>query len=199
MGLENAPLNGEELGRKVEFAFFEAEAVQNFRHVAVPEQSVGREIFRHLHEMRLWRRRLAGSGDARFGIAHDAGRPVHPILFEQRPESAYGSRRIAAGIGNQASRLNPLAEQLRQPVDGLGQQLRMAVLGAVPTGVLHRSKPKRSAQIDCSGSLRPNLRDHLQRDFRRCSREHHVQVRIRYRRLAPRTTLHGFQPVRVSR
>ena len=72
----------------------------------------------------------------------------HPRL-EQRPDGEIRRRRIAAGIGDQARRPNPLPAELRQPVGRFGQQRRLRMLGLVPLLVaLGGTEAEGAAQVD---------------------------------------------------
>ena len=79
---------------------------------------------------------------------------------DQGGQGQPGRRRVTAGGGNERGPCQSLAEQLGQPVDGLGEQLRCAVLLAVPLGV-ERSVPQAEVggEVDDEAHPRPQLRD----------------------------------------
>ena len=68
---------------------------------------------------------------------------------QQRRQRQDRRRRIAAGIGHELGAANPLAVQLRQAVDGLGQPRGVGMLVVVPLGVDGRVvQPIVGAQVD---------------------------------------------------
>ena len=101
---------------------------EHFRHVPVSPGWSRREVLRHLAEAGLEAGLAARAADAALGVADDARGAVHHPRLDQRPDGQVRRRRIAARIGDQPRLAQPVPAELRQPVDGLGQQRRLGVL-----------------------------------------------------------------------
>ena len=157
------------MGREDELLRLELQLLQDFAHVAMPEDRVGREIVRHLDEMRCGARLLAGPGDARLRIADYAWFELDQPTPQQRSQRENDGGGVAAGIGDQLRLGQPLTVQFRQAVDGLVGELccchRVCVLEAVDGAVLCPLEPPRPAQVDHPQTAANRLRHPLARDL----------------------------------
>ncbi len=127
--------------------------------VAMRQQAIGREVLVNRSEVQGLPEATAGARHARRGIDHDAGR-LQQAGTDQGRQGQPGGRRVAAGGGDEGRPRQSLAEQLGQPVDGLGQQLGCAVFLAVPLGV-QRSvlQTEVGGEVHDEAHPRPQLRD----------------------------------------
>ena len=116
-----------------------------------------------------------GSGDPRLGIDDDAGR-AHPLRLQERQNGQQRSRRVTPGIAHHPGPADLAPAKLGQSVDGLVQQTRRPVGGAVPLFVhLWVFESEVGAQIHDPGVL-----EHRRREFHRLARgkgkEHHIGI-----------------------
>ena len=71
-GLQDAAVERQKLRGEAELVFFEARDLQHFRHVAMVEDGVRREVFGDLAEAGFQAGLASGAADAGFGVADDA-------------------------------------------------------------------------------------------------------------------------------
>ena len=86
-----------------------------------------------------------GAGDALLGVDHHI--PDHARARE-RGERQQRGRRVAAGVGDQRRPADGVAVQLRQPVHGLGHQLRAGVLPVPVLVAVQRAQAVVGAEVD---------------------------------------------------
>ena len=102
----------------------------HLRGVPVPGRGVGLEVVVDLAVQQVQLGLAPRSGDAGGAVGDDA-LGLHQPGPEQGDQGHEHAGHVAAGIGHQPSAANLVPVELGQPVDRLGQQVRLGV-GAVP-------------------------------------------------------------------
>ena len=97
-GLQYSAVERQELRGEAEFVFFEARDLQHFRHVAMVEDGVRREIFGDLAEARFQAGLASGAADAGFGVAHDAAGAIDYASLHKGADGQIGGGGVTAGI-----------------------------------------------------------------------------------------------------
>ncbi len=77
------------------------ELLEQLAGVPVREDSVGGEIVRRIHIVRLRCGRFARTGDSGLGVGDDAAIEIDPSGGEERLERENDGGRVAAGIGDE--------------------------------------------------------------------------------------------------
>ena len=92
---------------------------------------------------------------------------IHHAGFEQGTDSQVGRGGVAAGVGHQPRRGNPLAVKLRQAVDRFGQKRGLGMGRLVPGGVVFRGEEaKGAAEVHHARSGAEHGRGQFHGDFR---------------------------------
>ncbi len=173
--------SGSSCAVKLNSLLFQAGDVEHFRHVAMMEDRVRREVFGDLAEAGLQAGLASRAADAGLGVADNAGGAVDDAGFQQGTKGEVGGGGVAARVRNQARGGDPLAAELGQPVDGLGQQLGLGVGFLVPGGVvLGRAQAEGAAQIDHASSGRQHQGRELHGDFRGSGQEDDSKLLLAY-------------------
>ena len=105
-----------------------------FGHVAVMADTVGVKALGDFGEQHVLTRRSAGAGDPRLGVDHDLV-GIDRLGLEERDERKLGAGRVAAGIGDEAGRLDLAPVDFGQAVHRLLLQLRRCMRMAVPARI----------------------------------------------------------------
>ena len=118
-GRQDAARDGQQVRGENELGRGEPELLQDFSRVPVGEDRVGAEVRRHLDEVRLGSRLLAGARDPRLRVGDDAALGIHQAGAHERRQRQDDRGRIAAGVRHYVGLGQKFADQLRQAVDGL--------------------------------------------------------------------------------
>ena len=133
-----------------------AEVLLDLGRVPVVEQPVGGEVLVDgVRTSVVAVGGAAGAGDAAGGVDDDARVVSIEAGVEQRRERQRRRRDVAAGRGDEPGALQLGAVQLGQAVHGLGEQLGLVVLEAVPARV-QRRRPSAGNAADRS-TTQPTL------------------------------------------
>ena len=125
-----------------------AQDLLHFGRVAMGQQAVRHEVLVDGPEVQGVGGRPPGPGGARGRIDDDPASLDQPGPHEGR-QGQPGRRRVAAGGGDERGPGQRFAKQLRQPVDGLVEELRRLVRLAVPGRVEGRvTQPEVGGQVD---------------------------------------------------
>ena len=111
-----------------------AQLLLDLRHMAVIADAVRRQALARFREQDVLLQRAAGAGDARLRIDDDAVGHDQLGLGQRQKREQHGGG-IAARTGDEARGLDLLRVVLGQPVDGLLEKLRRAMLAAIPFGI----------------------------------------------------------------
>ncbi len=96
----------------------------DLRRVAVARDAVGVDVLIDGHEVGLVSGAAAGAGHAGLGVDDDVGDQAGARQRRQRQDRG---GRVAARVGDQLGAGDLVAVELRQPVDRVGDQLRLRV------------------------------------------------------------------------
>ena len=91
---------------KAEFVFVEAGDVEDFRHVAMVKDRIGREVFGDLAEAGLQAGLASRPADTGLGVANNAGGAIDDTSLQQRTKGEVRGGGVAAWVGNQTRRRN---------------------------------------------------------------------------------------------
>ena len=151
------------------------EVLLDLRRVAVVEQAVGVEVLVDGAERGVGLGGPTGARDATRRI-HDEPGALDEAGVEQRGERERRRGHVAAGRGDESGADEVLAVALGQPVDGLGEQLGLVVLEAVPLrvqrGVL---QPVGGREVDDAADPAHELRGERHRRLVGQAHEHDVE------------------------
>src|SRR6266704_2850189 len=100
--------------------------------MAVLDDAVSAEVFRHFAKAGFERRFAAGAADAGFGVADDAAASVDDLRVYQGANGKIRGSRITAWIRDEARFSDGFAMELRQAVRRFGQQIGGGVTLLVP-------------------------------------------------------------------
>ena len=176
-GLQNSPIDGNQVSGETELGLIQTGDHQDLGHVAVIEHRIDRKIPGDFAEAGAEASLAPGAAHARLGVADDSRGAIDRSSGDQRLDGEIGGGGIATGIRDQARAANPLPAEFGKPVDGFGKKAGRGVLFFVPalvgSGVVQSESP---AEIDdfCAGV------EHGGRKFHgnsgRSGEEDHVQA-----------------------
>src|SRR5580658_3574577 len=95
---QDAPLDGKQLRRETQLAFFKTRSPQNLRHMPMFEHRISRKVLRNLNKTSLKRRFTPRPTDSRFSIANNSEFPIDNTCLKQRPKRKIRRRGIAARV-----------------------------------------------------------------------------------------------------
>ena len=170
-------MDGQQLRREAEFAFFQARGAENFRNMAVIEDRISREILGNFTKTGFERRLAPGPTHARLAVANDPGFTDHYARIQQRLDGQIRRGRIAARVRNQPSSGNPRPVELRQSVGRLGKQLRLMVRLAIPVLIIFDgAQPEGATEVDHFDSGFEQRQGQLQRHVGGSGQKYHCQA-----------------------